>query len=286
MHFKNKPSFIFITGDSVGYRILLSLINNKNIKINGIISSSKRYDKILKEISLLNNIYFTNKKSFKKNEKNIYLLAKKSDYLLSLYSSIIVPKKIILALKKFALNLHPGILPFYPGLNCVSGAIYNDEKFSGISIHKMIDKIDSGDIVFTKKIKILKKETALSLMEKLKILSIKSIEPFLIKSNYLENIKIKKNIIKQKKKFPKFIPENIKINDFNSFDDLNRVFRAGYFGPYVSTWGNLSFQYDSKTYIVRRIIKTKRNTKDIGIKKIGNKKFKLTNNYFSCIVYA
>ena len=44
-------------------------------------------------------------------------------------------------------NLHPSLLPAYRGAHPHFWAIYNGEKMSGISAHKMVEKIDKGEVL-------------------------------------------------------------------------------------------------------------------------------------------
>ena len=72
-------------------------------------------------------------------------------------------------IKKFSkpiLNIHPSLLPKYKGLNTHERAIKNKEKFSGASIHKVTQKLDSGRIILQKKVKILKSDNVASLEKK------------------------------------------------------------------------------------------------------------------------
>ena len=73
-------------------------------------------------------------------------------------------------IKKFKgkiVNIHPSLLPKYKGLNTHKKAIENNDKFSGCSVHFVTAKIDSGKIIMQKKIKISKKDTAISLRKKI-----------------------------------------------------------------------------------------------------------------------
>ena len=66
--------------------------------------------------------------------------------------------------KLFSINFHPGP-PKYRGIGCINYAIYNNEKFYGVTAHLMSHKIDKGKILFVKKFKLKKNinlETALS----------------------------------------------------------------------------------------------------------------------------
>ena len=46
-------------------------------------------------------------------------------------------------------------------------ALRNNEKFSGCTVHYVSSKLDSGQIIMQKKVKILKKETKTSLDKKI-----------------------------------------------------------------------------------------------------------------------
>ena len=72
-------------------------------------------------------------------------------------------------IKKFSkpiLNIHPSLLPKYKGLNTHMKAIRNKDKFSGVTIHKVNKKLDSGKVILQKKVRILKKDTIKSLGKK------------------------------------------------------------------------------------------------------------------------
>ena len=83
-------------------------------------------------------------------------------------------------------------MPYYPGTNSISGAIYNKEKFTGVTIHKVTEGIDKGDIVLSKKIQILKNEMAINVWQKVQIVAIELAE------------KLYENILKDKIVFKKY----------------------------------------------------------------------------------
>ena len=72
-------------------------------------------------------------------------------------------------IKKFSkpiLNIHPSLLPKYKGLNTHMKAIRNKDKFTGVTIHKVNKKLDSGKVILQKKVRILKKDSIKSLEKK------------------------------------------------------------------------------------------------------------------------
>ena len=65
-------------------------------------------------------------------------------------------------LKKFdgkVINIHPSLLPKYKGLNTHRRVLENNEKFSGCTVHYVTAKLDSGNIILQKKVKISKTDT-------------------------------------------------------------------------------------------------------------------------------
>ena len=75
-------------------------------------------------------------------------------------------------IKKFngkILNIHPSLLPKYKGLDTHVRVIKNKEKYSGCTVHFVNSKLDSGEIILQKKVKIGKTDTPQSLGKKILI---------------------------------------------------------------------------------------------------------------------
>jgi len=88
------------------------------------------------------------------------------DVFFSLFYNRIIPSKLITPNKNF-FNFHAGILPQYRGSGTINWAIINQEKETGISLHKMDSGIDTGDLIEIRKISIDENDTAHSLFMKL-----------------------------------------------------------------------------------------------------------------------
>ncbi|MDP8230844.1 MAG: methionyl-tRNA formyltransferase [Candidatus Gorgyraea atricola] len=69
--------------------------------------------------------------------------------------------------KLYALNVHASLLPKYRGAAPINWAIANAEKETGITIIKMNEKMDEGDIVLKEAVSINKDEDATQLSKKL-----------------------------------------------------------------------------------------------------------------------
>jgi methionyl-tRNA formyltransferase len=85
--------------------------------------------------------------------------------------------------KIFSINAHASLLPKYRGAAPINWAIINGDNKTGITIIKMIDKMDAGPIILQKTLDINENDTSVTLEEKLSSLAaqlvldaIKSIE--------------------------------------------------------------------------------------------------------------
>jgi len=70
------------------------------------------------------------------------------DLLLNVHSLYIVHTDVLATPRLGAFNLHPGPLPEYAGLSCPSWAIYNGATEYGVTVHRMTETIDAGDIAY------------------------------------------------------------------------------------------------------------------------------------------
>ena len=60
----------------------------------------------------------------------------------------ILPAHFINKWQKPIVNIHPSLLPQYPGLNSIERS-FKDRKPMGCTLHKVIDKVDMGNIIFS-----------------------------------------------------------------------------------------------------------------------------------------
>jgi len=64
------------------------------------------------------------------------------------------------------LNIHPSLLPAYKGLDTHNRAILGGDEYAGCSIHIVTAELDDGPVVAQKKVKILPRDTAETLAER------------------------------------------------------------------------------------------------------------------------
>lgn len=78
-----------------------------------------------------------------------------------------MPQKLIDLPKIFSINVHASLLPQYRGAAPMNWALVNGEKKTGVSIMKVISKMDAGDIIAQEQEEIGPDDTAVSLRKNL-----------------------------------------------------------------------------------------------------------------------
>ncbi len=85
----------------------------------------------------------------------------------------ILSKGALLIPKYYSINLHSSLLPKYRGAAPINWAIMNGDTLSGVTIIKMNEQMDEGDVITKKEVKIEKDDTGITLNEKLSELGAK-----------------------------------------------------------------------------------------------------------------
>lgn len=63
-------------------------------------------------------------------------------------------------------NIHPTLLPKYPGLNPWNAIFHNQEKEGGVTFHRLSEKVDGGNIIMQRMFRILSTDTIESARKK------------------------------------------------------------------------------------------------------------------------
>ena len=161
---------VFISGRGSNLKSIIKYSKQKkthyNVKV--VISNKKKVNGLLiaKKYNIKNYfIDFT--KSKKLGIKVIKILKKNNINLVCLAGFMkILPPYFIKLYNEKIINIHPSLLPKYKGLNTHKRVILNGEKFTGCTVHFVNRYLDSGNIIFQKKIRITKKDNAKSIEKK------------------------------------------------------------------------------------------------------------------------
>ena len=65
-----------------------------------------------------------------------------------------------------ALNIHPSLLPLYPGINTHAAALAAGDTEHGASVHFLTEQLDGGPIILQGRLKIAAEDTTLTLAER------------------------------------------------------------------------------------------------------------------------
>ena len=166
-----KKIAVLISGRGSNLKSLIKYSKKKNAKFKIIlVISNNAYAKglgIAKKFKI-KNLYISHKNKKKFESQSLKLLEKYKTDLICLAGFMkILSNNFINKYSKPILNIHPSLLPKYKGLNAHKRAIENKEKYSGATVHIVNKKLDSGKIIFQKKIRILKTDDNKSLEKKI-----------------------------------------------------------------------------------------------------------------------
>lgn len=183
-----KLRTIFLGTPEFSVPTLQELYNNESIEILATISNpdkkQNRGQKLksppVASFAKENHIrFFQTNKINKDDEILAFLKSSQIDLIIVLAFSQFISQEILDLPKIGCFNIHTSILPKYRGAAPIQYALLNGDKSTGVSIQKMVKKMDAGDICFFKKIAIEDKDNAKSLFEKLKVEASNCIHPFI-----------------------------------------------------------------------------------------------------------
>ena len=116
--------------------------------------------------------------NLKSNDEYNRLKALAPDIIIVIAYGMILPPEILAIPKKGCFNLHASILPRWRGAAPIQRAMINGDVKTGISIIKIDEGLDTGDIVLKKEISIDDDDNYRDLEKKLSILGAESFENF------------------------------------------------------------------------------------------------------------
>ncbi len=103
-----------------------------------------------------------------KNGEGIKLLEElKPDICVVVAYGKILPKEVLDYPKYGCINIHGSILPEYRGASPIQCSVLNGNEYAGVTIIQMDEGIDTGDILYVDKTKILENETTGELYDRL-----------------------------------------------------------------------------------------------------------------------
>ena len=122
----------------------------------------------VKEVALKHTLPIEQPEKVKGNEVFVSLIKSlQPDILVVVAYGQILPKKMLEIPKYGAVNVHASLLPRYRGAAPIQWALLSGEKETGITLMKIDELLDTGDIIFQEKVMIEAEDNAVTLSKKL-----------------------------------------------------------------------------------------------------------------------
>ena len=78
----------------------------------------------------------------------------------------VIKQKFLSTFNNKIINLHPSLLPSFPGLNSIKQAFEKKVKITGCTVHWVNEEIDGGEIIAQAPVRVMEGDTLLSITQK------------------------------------------------------------------------------------------------------------------------
>lgn len=183
-----KLNVIFAGSSEYSYYHLNLLIKLRNLcKVVGVLTNdlnmqvnrNKEIFSKIHTVSKKEKIPLLELKDFNFLNMKLWIESKNPNIMIVVSCGFFFPDAILDIFPNGCFNLHPSLLPKWRGASPIQHSILNGDKETGVTIFKINNKLDSGDIVFKTKHKILNIDTYATLYKKLLQISLISLEKLL-----------------------------------------------------------------------------------------------------------
>jgi len=235
----NKLKCIFLGTPEISVPSVKCLYNNPNIELIYIISMPDRpagRGHKLKSPEVIqfakkNSIPYFQTSNINREEEFLTTLENNNiDFFMVFAFAQFLGKRILDMPNIAAFNIHTSLLPKYRGAAPIQYALLNGDTKTGITIQKMVKKMDAGDIAWTTEVAIEEDETAVELYNKLKNLSADILILFLDK--LLQNKLVYNPQDETKVSFAPTIKKNDGFIDFQRLTYIEIVNKLKAFSPW------------------------------------------------------
>lgn len=210
------------------------LLNHESINLTHVISmpdrkSGRGYELKSPEViefAKKNKINFFQSENINKEEALLSEISRDTDLIIVLAFAQFLGQKVLDIPKIGCFNIHTSLLPKYRGAAPIQYTLLNGDKTGGVSIQKMVKKMDAGDLVHSKKLQIPHNQNGGHLYTRLKFQAALSL------SDFLEDVLEEKIIFTpQDEEMVSFAPTLKKDDGFldfaqSSFSQLHNQIRA------------------------------------------------------------
>ena len=164
---QNATATVLISGSGSNLQAFIDLISSKILKLNilAVISDNKNAHGLIRakkakiKTICIENKKYPNKKNFDQKLSEIIDMFDPNFIFLAGFMRIL-RKDFVKQYEGKIINIHPSLLPKYPGLNTHQRAIESNEKWHGCSVHFVTEKVDEGPLIMQSKIPILNNDSS------------------------------------------------------------------------------------------------------------------------------
>jgi phosphoribosylglycinamide formyltransferase-1 len=71
----------------------------------------------------------------------------------------VLKEQMLAACPRRIVNIHPSLLPKFPGLEAWKQALVANEKWTGVTVHYVDEQVDHGDIIAQRKVPVMSDDT-------------------------------------------------------------------------------------------------------------------------------
>jgi len=165
---------VLISGSGSNLQSLIDNSKNIDLEISCVISNNpdayglERAKKANIETKILDHSEFSSRESYDDSLKEIIEKFNPEVIILAGFMRILTAKFVNHFLGK-VLNIHPSLLPKYPGLHTHQRVIDAGDKVHGVTVHFVTPELDGGPIIAQKEIEVYSDDDADSLAKRLLI---------------------------------------------------------------------------------------------------------------------
>ena len=164
---QNATATVLISGSGSNLQAFIDLISSKILKLNilAVISDNKNAHGLIRakkakiKTICIENKKYPNKKNFDQKLSEIIDMFDPNFIFLAGFMRIL-HKDFVKKYEGKIINIHPSLLPKYPGLNTHQRAIESNEKWHGCSVHFVTEEVDEGPLIMQSKIPILNNDSS------------------------------------------------------------------------------------------------------------------------------
>lgn len=169
-----KRLAIFVSGNGTNMENILRSIQDGKIRgaeVSLVVSDNsqayalKRAEKYNAECVVVDRKRFDSKESFEAEIKR-HLERKKIDYILLAGFMRILSSSFVKTYQKRIINIHPALLPNFPGAHAIKDAWEAKAKTTGVTVHFVDKGVDTGPIILQREVPIEANDTLESLERK------------------------------------------------------------------------------------------------------------------------